>query len=65
VMAAPTTPVPVEENLRDLIEIRVDIAHPSPVAAIAFPAVTVVRTLAQHGEVIRGIQERYLYLFIL
>ncbi|GKB71753.1 hypothetical protein Tco_0933165 [Tanacetum coccineum] len=59
-MAAPTTPVHAEENLGDPIEIRKDIAHPLPVAAFAFPAVTVVRTLARHGEVIRGIQERLL-----
>ncbi|GKD58027.1 hypothetical protein Tco_1295536 [Tanacetum coccineum] len=65
VMATPTTLVPVEENLGDPIEVRVDIAHPSPVAAFAFPTATVVRTLAQHGDVIHGIQQRYLYLFIL
>ncbi|GJZ49830.1 hypothetical protein Tco_0604020 [Tanacetum coccineum] len=40
-MAAPTIPVPVEENLRDPIDIRVDIIHLEPVAAIAFPAATV------------------------
>ncbi|GJY97672.1 hypothetical protein Tco_0514582, partial [Tanacetum coccineum] len=40
-MAAPTIPVSVEENLRDPIDIRVDIIHPEPVAAVAFPAATV------------------------
>ncbi|GKD00602.1 hypothetical protein Tco_1170876 [Tanacetum coccineum] len=59
-MAAPTTPVFAEENLRDPIEIRVDVVHPAPVAAVAFPTATVVRTLAQHGEAIRGIQEHLL-----
>ncbi|GKC89459.1 hypothetical protein Tco_1150108, partial [Tanacetum coccineum] len=60
VMAAPTTPVFAEENLRDPIEIRVDVVHPAPVVAVAFPAATVVRTLAQHGEAIQGIQEQLL-----
>ncbi|GKD39181.1 hypothetical protein Tco_1259388, partial [Tanacetum coccineum] len=60
VMAAPTIPVAAEESLGDPIDIRVDIIHPEPVAAVAFPAATVVRTLARHGEVIRGIQERLL-----
>ncbi|GKE17552.1 hypothetical protein Tco_1425129, partial [Tanacetum coccineum] len=55
VMAAPTVPVPAKENLGDPIEIRVDIVYPTPVAAVAFPVATVVRTLARHGEVIRGI----------
>nr|GFC93639.1 hypothetical protein [Tanacetum cinerariifolium] len=60
VMAAPTTPVSAEENLGDLIDIRMNIIHPEPVAEIAFPAATVVRTLAWHKEVIGGIQERLL-----
>ncbi|GJV93172.1 hypothetical protein Tco_1540985 [Tanacetum coccineum] len=59
-MAAPTIPVPAEENLGDPIDIRMDIIHPEPVAVVAFPAATVVRTLAQHGEAIRGIQEHLL-----
>ncbi|GKB92121.1 hypothetical protein Tco_0964393, partial [Tanacetum coccineum] len=41
VMAAPTIPVPVEENLGDPIDIRVDIIHPEPVAVVAFPAAAV------------------------
>ncbi|GKA10342.1 hypothetical protein Tco_0689775 [Tanacetum coccineum] len=53
VMDAPTLPVSAERNLGDPIEIRVDIVHPAPVDV--FPAATVVRTLAQHGEAIRGI----------
>ncbi|GKC56710.1 hypothetical protein Tco_1084308 [Tanacetum coccineum] len=60
VMAAPTIPVSVEENLRDPIDIRMDIIHPDPVATVAFPTTTVVKTLARHGEVIGGIQERLL-----
>ncbi|GJX48913.1 putative reverse transcriptase domain-containing protein [Tanacetum coccineum] len=55
-----TIPVSAEENLRDPIDIRVDIIHPEPVAAVAFPAAAVVRTQAQHGEAIRGIQEHLL-----
>nr|GEV25537.1 putative reverse transcriptase domain-containing protein [Tanacetum cinerariifolium] len=51
VMAAPTIPVPAEENLEDPIDIRMNIIHPEPVAVVAFPAATVVRTLARHGEV--------------
>nr|GFA56036.1 hypothetical protein [Tanacetum cinerariifolium] len=35
------------------IDIRVDIVHPTP--ADVFPAATVIRTLAQHREAIRGI----------
>ncbi|GKB48301.1 hypothetical protein Tco_0899054 [Tanacetum coccineum] len=49
-MAAPTIPVSTKENLGDPIDIRVDIIHPEPVAAVTFPAATVVRTLARHGE---------------
>ncbi|GJS22426.1 reverse transcriptase domain-containing protein [Tanacetum coccineum] len=60
VMAASTIPVSAEENLGDPIDIRVDIIHPEPVAAVAFPAAAVVRTQAQHGEAIRGIQEHLL-----
>ncbi|GJW36232.1 hypothetical protein Tco_0059152 [Tanacetum coccineum] len=40
VMDAPTIPVSTEENLGDPIDIRVDIIHPEPVAAVAFPAAT-------------------------
>ncbi|GJV19544.1 hypothetical protein Tco_1368564 [Tanacetum coccineum] len=46
-----------EENLGDPVNIRMDIIHPELVVVVAFPAATVVRTLAQHGEAIRGIQE--------
>ncbi|GJY97489.1 putative reverse transcriptase domain-containing protein [Tanacetum coccineum] len=59
-MAASTIPVSAEENLGDPIDIRVDIIHPEPVAAVAFPAAAIVRTQAQHGEAIRGIQEHLL-----
>ncbi|GKD93700.1 hypothetical protein Tco_1373537, partial [Tanacetum coccineum] len=57
VMDAPTIPVSVKENLGDPIDIRVDIIHPEPVAAVAFPAAAVVRTQVQYGEAIRGILE--------
>ncbi|GJX10380.1 hypothetical protein Tco_0200239 [Tanacetum coccineum] len=58
VKATPTIPVSAKENLGDPIDIKMDIIHPEPVAVVAFPAATVVRTLAQHGEAIRGIQEQ-------
>ncbi|GJU07597.1 hypothetical protein Tco_1124027 [Tanacetum coccineum] len=38
VIDAPTIPVSAEENLGDPIDIRVDIIHPKPVVAVAFPA---------------------------
>ncbi|GJZ17982.1 hypothetical protein Tco_0554105 [Tanacetum coccineum] len=57
VMDAPTIPVSAKENLGDPIDIRVDIIHLEPVAAVAFPTAAVVRTQAQHGEAIRGILE--------
>nr|GEZ83003.1 putative reverse transcriptase domain-containing protein [Tanacetum cinerariifolium] len=59
-MAAPAIPVFAEENLRDPIDIKMDIIHPEPIAAVAFPATAVVRTQAQHREAIRGIQEKLL-----
>ncbi|GKC38349.1 hypothetical protein Tco_1050733, partial [Tanacetum coccineum] len=40
VMATPTIPVSTEENLRDPIDIRVDIIHPEPVVTVAFLAAT-------------------------
>ncbi|GJR64257.1 hypothetical protein Tco_0010322 [Tanacetum coccineum] len=60
VMAASTIPVLAEENLGDPIDIQVDIIHPEPVAAVAFPAAAIVRTQAHHGEAIRGVQEHLL-----
>ncbi|GJU07388.1 hypothetical protein Tco_1123818 [Tanacetum coccineum] len=57
VMTAPIIPVFVEENLGDPIDIRIDIIHPEPIAVVAFPAATIVRTLARHEEVKGGIQE--------
>ncbi|GJS65763.1 hypothetical protein Tco_0680327 [Tanacetum coccineum] len=59
-MAASTIPVFAEENLGDPIDIRVDVIHPEPVAVVAFPAVAIMRTQAQHEEAIRGIQEHLL-----
>nr|GEW07900.1 putative ribonuclease H-like domain-containing protein [Tanacetum cinerariifolium] len=43
-----------------MIDIGVDIIHPKPITAVAFPAGVIVRTLARHGEAIRGIQEHLL-----
>ncbi|GJT93148.1 hypothetical protein Tco_1081993 [Tanacetum coccineum] len=60
VMDGPTIPVFAEENLGDLIDIRVDIIHLEPVAAVAFPAAAVMRIQAQYGEAIRGVQEHLL-----
>nr|GEV34628.1 hypothetical protein [Tanacetum cinerariifolium] len=40
-----------------MINIGMDIVHPVPVATVAFPAMTIVTTLARHGEDIRGIHE--------
>nr|GFB27748.1 hypothetical protein [Tanacetum cinerariifolium] len=57
VMDAPTLPVFAEKNPGDPIDIRVDIVHLTP--ADVFPAATVVRTLAQHGEAIRGIHGHF------
>ncbi|GKD27698.1 hypothetical protein Tco_1233912 [Tanacetum coccineum] len=48
----------------DPIDIRVDIIHPEPVAAVAFPAAAIVRTQAQHREAIQGIQEQLLGVHI-
>nr|GEW00535.1 reverse transcriptase domain-containing protein [Tanacetum cinerariifolium] len=59
-MAAPITSVSAEENLKDPIDIRMDIIHLEPVAAIIFPIATVMRTLFRHEEVIGDIQERLL-----
>ncbi|GJT37708.1 hypothetical protein Tco_0937573 [Tanacetum coccineum] len=56
-MAVPTIYVSAEENLVDLIDIKVDIIHPEPIAAVVFPAAVILRTQAQHKEAIRGIQE--------
>nr|GEW71205.1 ribonuclease H-like domain-containing protein [Tanacetum cinerariifolium] len=44
-MAAPTIHVFTEENLGDPIDIRVDIIHPEPIVAVAFPAVAVGGTV--------------------
>nr|GEW46949.1 hypothetical protein [Tanacetum cinerariifolium] len=46
-------------NFRDTIDIGLDVIHPVPVASVIFPAATVVMTLAQHEEVIRGIHEHF------
>nr|GEZ19640.1 hypothetical protein [Tanacetum cinerariifolium] len=59
-MATPAIPISAEENLRDSIDIMMDIIHPDPVPAVAFPAASVVRTQAQHGKAIQGILEQLL-----
>ncbi|GJU43282.1 putative reverse transcriptase domain-containing protein [Tanacetum coccineum] len=59
-MAAPIIPISDKENLGAPVDIRMDIIHPELVAVVAFPAVAVVRTQAQHGEAILGIQEHLL-----
>nr|GFA01996.1 hypothetical protein [Tanacetum cinerariifolium] len=64
VMAAPIIPVSAKENLRDLIDIRMDIIHPEPVVAVAFLVVAVVRTQTQHEKAIRCIQEQLLGVLI-
>ncbi|GJY08161.1 hypothetical protein Tco_0375215 [Tanacetum coccineum] len=45
-MVAPTIPVAAKENLGDPIEIRVDVIHPAPVAAVPFLAATVEELMA-------------------
>ncbi|GJX25286.1 putative reverse transcriptase domain-containing protein [Tanacetum coccineum] len=46
VMAAPTIPVSAEENLRDPINIRMDIIHSEPAVVVAFPAAAVEELMA-------------------
>ncbi|GJW77992.1 hypothetical protein Tco_0139674 [Tanacetum coccineum] len=51
----------IEKNLRDPIDIRVDIIHPEPVAAVAFPAAAIMRdTSPTRGGYTRGLQENLL-----
>ncbi|GKB00493.1 hypothetical protein Tco_0828486 [Tanacetum coccineum] len=60
VMHAPTILVfadSSEGNFGDAIHIGLDVVHPVPVTADAFPTVTIVAILASHGEAIRGIHE--------
>ncbi|GKD74114.1 hypothetical protein Tco_1332396 [Tanacetum coccineum] len=59
-MVVPTIPVSAdsfEGGFEDTIDIGVDVIHPVPVALVVFPVATVVMTLAQHGEAIRGIHD--------
>ncbi|GJY94137.1 hypothetical protein Tco_0510498 [Tanacetum coccineum] len=59
-MDAPTIPFfadSSEGNFRDAINISVDVVHPVPVTAVAFPTVTIVMTLSCYGEAIRGMHE--------
>nr|GFB86655.1 hypothetical protein [Tanacetum cinerariifolium] len=44
IMATPAISVSAEENIGDPIDIRMDIIHPEPVAAVAFPAAAVELT---------------------
>ncbi|GJZ18654.1 hypothetical protein Tco_0554777 [Tanacetum coccineum] len=60
VIDAPTIPVFVdssEGNFRDAIDIGLDVDHPVPIVADAFPVVTIVTILSSLGEAIRGIHE--------
>ncbi|GKD32992.1 hypothetical protein Tco_1248501, partial [Tanacetum coccineum] len=41
------------------IDVGLDVDHPVPVAADAFPAVTIVMILSSLGEAIRGIHEYF------
>nr|GEX81294.1 hypothetical protein [Tanacetum cinerariifolium] len=41
-MATPAISVSAEENLRDPIDIRMDIIHLEPIASVVFPAAAVV-----------------------
>nr|GEW62463.1 hypothetical protein [Tanacetum cinerariifolium] len=59
-MDTPAILVSAKENLRDPIDIRMDIIYLEPIAAVAFPTAVIVRTQARHGEAIRGIQEQLL-----
>ncbi|GJV36150.1 hypothetical protein Tco_1408627 [Tanacetum coccineum] len=62
-MVAPTIPASAdsfEGNFEDTIDIGMDVIHPLPVASVVFPAATVVMTLTQHREAIRGIQKHLL-----
>ncbi|GJX67295.1 hypothetical protein Tco_0303022 [Tanacetum coccineum] len=59
-MDAPSIPISADfskGNFGDVIDIGMDGVHPVPVAAVAFTAVTIVTTLARHGEAIQGIHE--------
>ncbi|GJY47262.1 hypothetical protein Tco_0436325 [Tanacetum coccineum] len=60
VIAASTIPVSTEENLRDPIDIRVDIHSRQSFLSCFIPAAAIVGTQAQHGEAIRDIQEHLL-----
>nr|GEY27213.1 hypothetical protein [Tanacetum cinerariifolium] len=59
-MVAPTILVSAEENLRDPIDIRINIIHLEPITAITFLAAAIVRTQAQHEEAIWGINKNLL-----
>ncbi|GJX06249.1 hypothetical protein Tco_0194181 [Tanacetum coccineum] len=51
VMAASTILVSAEENLGDPIDIRVDIIHPEPVAAVAFLAAAILTALKFRADI--------------
>nr|GEW61517.1 hypothetical protein [Tanacetum cinerariifolium] len=60
VMDAPTIPVYADSsvgNFKDVIDIGVNVVHPVLVAVVAFPAMTIVTTVARHEEAFRGIHE--------
>ncbi|GJS44072.1 hypothetical protein Tco_0569115 [Tanacetum coccineum] len=58
VMDATTIPVSAEENLGDPIDIRVDIIHPDPIAAVAFHAAAVIKTLEAIETITRSQEKR-------
>nr|GEU69043.1 putative reverse transcriptase domain-containing protein [Tanacetum cinerariifolium] len=51
VMATPAIPISAEENLRDPIDIRMDIIHPHPIAAVAFHAAAVVENASLRARI--------------
>ncbi|GKD80273.1 hypothetical protein Tco_1342894 [Tanacetum coccineum] len=59
-MDAPIIPVSANfsnGNFEDAVNIGVDVVHPVPVAAVTFPTMTIVTTLARYEEAIQGIHE--------
>ncbi|GJZ85920.1 putative ribonuclease H-like domain-containing protein [Tanacetum coccineum] len=63
VMAAPTVSISadsLEESFGDTIEIEMNVVYHVPITLTVFPISTVLMRLAEHREVIHGIQERLL-----
>nr|GEW12133.1 hypothetical protein [Tanacetum cinerariifolium]GEW47271.1 hypothetical protein [Tanacetum cinerariifolium] len=51
VMTTPAIPVSTEENLGDPIDIKMDIIHPEPAAAIAFPVAAVAENASLRSRI--------------